>query len=102
MSFETVRQIRHHMERPHVSFADEAARHAGADGAASSTQDHLQPPPLVGQQTSTQPDNAYTEDQAAEMPDDKSSVVPAASEGLSAFEAQDKGTMLEDAIAWHT
>ena len=87
------------MERPRVSFANEAVRHAGADGAASSAQNPVQPA-LAGQPMLTEEDNAHTNDQAAGMPDgDTSSMLRAASEGLSAVEAQDKGMTHRHAMA---
>ena len=87
------------MERPRVSFADEAVRHAGADGAASSAQNPVQPA-LAGQQMLIEEDNAHIKDQATGMPDGGTgSTLRAASEGLSAVEAQDKGMIHGHAMA---
>ena len=98
-SFETVRQIRQRMERPRVSFADEAVRRAGADGAASSAQNPVQPA-LAGQQMPAEEDNSHTKDQAAGMADgDTGSTLHATSEGLSATEAQDEGVLHTHAMA---
>ena len=98
-SFETVRQIRQRMERPRVSFADEAVRCAGVDRAASSAQNPVQPA-LAGQQMPTEEDKSHTKDQAAGMPDgDTGSTLRASLESLSAVEAQDKGTIHRHAMA---
>lgn len=98
-SFETVRQIRQRMERPRVSFAEEAVRRAGADGAASSVQNLVQPA-LAGQQMPTEEDSSHAKAQAAGMADGGTgSTLRAASEGLSAMEAQDKGVLHTHAMA---
>ena len=87
------------MERPRVSFADDSLRRAGADGAASSAQNPVQPA-LAAHQILREVDNSHTKDQAAGMADgDTSSTLRAASEDLSAVEAQDEGVLHTHAMA---